>query len=75
MTWQIFSGLWAAAGLAFWISCLNYNGAPGAWRARTSRDTGWDEALFFYLPVSLAGGPLWWIAVVVNHLAERFERR
>ena len=60
----IFVTSWALAGTTFWFACYRFNGWPTRWRARHSRDTGWNEALGIYLPVFLVGGPLWWIAFV-----------
>lgn len=62
---QVVCVWWAICGLAFWLDTLRFNGLPQRWRNKNpSRELDWSETIFFYLPVSLVGGPLWWVAMV-----------
>jgi hypothetical protein len=55
--------VWAIFGLSFWVACFLFNGTPRRWKS-IPRDTGWDEAIFIYIPICVVGGPLWWVALV-----------
>lgn len=54
---------WGFIGLIFWVSMLWYNGLPTQWKS-VGRVDGWDEQLVVWLPLSIMGGPLWWLALI-----------
>ena len=66
---------WAAVGGSFWFDCNHHNGWPARWRARNPRETGWNEALLIWLPVCMAGGPLWWVVFLAFRVWDRRAER
>lgn len=68
------AALWIVAGGAFFIAIGQHSGWPERWSAAASREVGWSDLLFVYLPFCLVGGPLWWIAFVIYRVATRVAR-
>lgn len=60
---------WACSGVLFWIALLN-SITPTGWSPPSSRETGWATLLFFYLPLCLLGGPLWWALFAICRLSK-----
>lgn len=69
LTWAIVIG-WAAAGFAFWVDANRFSGWPIRWRS-VPRMGGWGETIFLWLPLSLVGGPIWWLIMGVVRLRNR----
>lgn len=52
---------WLVSGIWFWFSGMIWTGWPDRWHVDSSRQFGWDEALFMYLPVCVIAGPIFWM--------------
>ena len=52
--------VWGFLGLAFWWALIVYNGFPNRWKSN-SRYAGWDDYIQIWLPLSIIGGPVWWL--------------
>lgn len=58
---------WITSGVCVWLAMI-IDAMPVVWTSRNPRVEGMDEMTWFYLPVCVLFGPLFWIAAIINEV-------